>query len=184
MKRIEALKAVADAAGDRLIICNLGDPARELYAAADRDENFYMLGSMGQASSIGLGLALALKERGVISLDGDGSILMNLGSLCTIAARAPSNYLLVIADNGTYGSTGGQASPTSGRADLVALAKAAGNRDVRSVSTLEELDSDVRSMRSGVLVAKVEAGSADSPLVEMPAKEILKRFMKAARPSR
>jgi len=68
MKRIDALRTVSEVAGDRLIVCNLGDPARELFQAADRAENFYMLGSMGLASSIGLGLALALKDRRVIAL--------------------------------------------------------------------------------------------------------------------
>jgi sulfopyruvate decarboxylase subunit beta len=138
---------------------------------------------MGLASSIGLGIALALNGRMVIALDGDGSVLMNLGSLCTIAARAPENYLLVIIDNGVYGSTGGQPSPTSGRTNLVALAKAAGNRNVRSVSTLEELASAIKKMRSGILVARVEPGGADSPLIDLPAKDIMRRFVRAARPS-
>jgi sulfopyruvate decarboxylase subunit beta len=183
MKRIDALRTAAENAGDRLIVCNLGDPARELYAAKDRDENFYMLGSMGLASSIGLGLALALEDRGVIALDGDGAVMMNLGTLATLAAWHPDNFLLIIVDNCCYGSTGGQPSPTSCGADLVAIARAAGNGVVGYVTTLEDLAERVRSMHSGVIVARVEPGGADSPLIDLPAKEIMHRFMRAARPS-
>ena len=99
MKRMEAISEVAAAAEKALIVCNIGFPSRELYAAADRPENFYMLGSMGLASSIGLGLALVRPERKVIVLDGDGSVLMNLGALATIAHNALENYLLIILDN-------------------------------------------------------------------------------------
>jgi len=91
MKRIEAIALAAEAAQDQdaLLVCNIGFPSRELFSIKDRPENFYMLGSMGQASSIGLGLALAGSKRRVMVLDGDGSVLMNLGTLATIAHHAP-----------------------------------------------------------------------------------------------
>ena len=91
MKRMEAIALAAETAQAQgaLLISNIGFPSRELHAAKDRPENFYMLGSMGLASSIGLGLALGLVQglpaRRVIVLDGDGSVLMNLGTLATIA---------------------------------------------------------------------------------------------------
>ncbi len=101
MQRIEAIAITAEVARDQgsLLVSNLGFPSRELYAIGDRPENFYMLGSMGLASSIGLGLSLAHRKKKVIVLDGDGSILMNLGTLATIANYAPSNYQLIILDN-------------------------------------------------------------------------------------
>ena len=101
-----------------LYVCNIGFPSRELYAAADRPKKIYMLGSMGLASSIGLGLALVRPERKVIVLDGDGSVLMNLGALATIAHNALENYLLIILDNCCYGSTGSQPTCTSQRTEL------------------------------------------------------------------
>ena len=122
------LAAEAAEAQNALLISNIGFPSRELFAAKDRTENFYMLGSMGLASSIGLGLALARPERKVIVLDGDGSVLMNLGTLATIAHHAPENYLLVILDNCCYGSTGSQPTCTHLGTDLAALATGGGSR--------------------------------------------------------
>ena len=132
MLRIEAIALAAEAAAAQkaLLICNIGFPSRELFSVKDRPENFYMLGSMGLASSIGLGLALARPERKVMVLDGDGSVLMNLGTLATIAHHAPENYQLVILDNCCYGSTGSQPTCTHLGTDLFALAKAAGVKKV------------------------------------------------------
>jgi len=178
MKRIEAISAVAENAGDALIVCNIGYPSRELYAVQDRPENFYMLGSMGLASSIGLGLALTRPEQRVIVLDGDGSVLMNLGTLATVANHAPDNYLLIILDNCCYGSTGSQPSCTHLRTDLAKMAKAAG---VVNVSMVEDLGSLQQALNgSGVIVAKVEAGNADVPIIDLSPKQILKRFMQSS----
>jgi sulfopyruvate decarboxylase subunit beta len=174
MKRIEAIEAIAKAAGDALIICNLGFPSRELYAVADRPENFYMLGSMGMASSIGLGLALALPGRRVIVLEGDGSVLMNLGTLATIANRAPENYLLVILDNSCYGSTGSQLTCTSMKTNLASIAKACGILQVKTVDRLEDLANSVSG--HGVVVVKVEMGNADVPIIDISPEQILARF--------
>ena len=181
MKRIEAISEAAAAAEDALIVCNIGFPSRELYAAADRPENFYMLGSMGLASSIGLGLALAKPERKVIVLDGDGSVLMNLGALATIAHNAPDNYLLVILDNCCYGSTGSQPTCTSQRTDLALVARAAGVQQVRTVTTPEGLIDALSG--HGVVVARVDPGNADVPLIDITPKHILERFMRSFLPS-
>lgn len=181
MTRIDAIKAAALAAGDALIVCNLGFPCRELYSVMDRPENFYMLGSMGLASSIGLGLALARPGCRVISLDGDGAVLMNLGTLATIADFAPDNYLLVILDNGAYCSTGCQPTATSRSTDLAEVARGAGVRDVREVSTPEDLAAAIRdwSRPGGVVVARVEAGNADVPVIDLSPEQIRDRFMKS-----
>lgn len=174
MKRIEAIAAVAKNAGDALIICNIGFPSRELYAVRDRPENFYMLGSMGLASSIGLGLALAQPDRRVIVLDGDGAVLMNLGTLATIANHAPENYLLIILDNCCYGSTGSQPTCTHMSTDLGKMAKAAGVEDVRKVTNLDDLRLALSGI--GVIVVKVEPGNAEVPIIDILPEQILARF--------
>jgi sulfopyruvate decarboxylase subunit beta len=183
MKRMEAIELIARSAGDALIVSNIGYPSRELAAVCDRDENFYMLGSMGMASSIGLGLALARPERRVIALDGDGSILMNLGSLSTIACHGPDNYLLVILDNGVYGSTGAQPTPICARSDLASIARAAGVPLVEEARSLVELAEQLAKMNMGVLVVKTELGNANVPIIEFAPAEILERFMAAVRQS-
>jgi sulfopyruvate decarboxylase subunit beta len=181
MKRMEAIKLATEAAQaqDALLISNIGYPSRELYAAKDRSMNFYMLGSMGLASSIGLGLALGLPARRVIVLDGDGSVLMNLGTLATIAHYAPENYLLVILDNCCYGSTGSQPTCTHLGTDLAALALAAGVKFVRKVDNLDDLPPALTGQ--GVVVAKVEAGNASAPVIDLSPEEIIERFMRSAR---
>ncbi len=181
MKRIEAISVIAVEAGDALIVCNIGFPSRELYAARDRPENFYMLGSMGMASSISLGLALAQKRR-VIALDGDGSVLMNLGTLATIANHAPENYLLIILDNCCYGSTGSQPTCTSCRTDLAAVAEAAGVDGVRLAKNPDELK-DALSSKAVVIVVKVDPGNADVPIIDVPPDEILAHFRRSFLPA-
>jgi sulfopyruvate decarboxylase subunit beta len=183
MLRIEAIALAAEAAAaqDALLICNIGFPSRELFSVRDRPENFYMLGSMGLASSIGLGLALARPERKVMVLDGDGSVLMNLGTLATIAHHAPENYLLVILDNGCYGSTGSQPTCTHLGTDLFALAKAAGVQKVRAVERAENLSEALQGQ--GVVIAKVEAGNASVPIISLSPQEIVERFSRWARPA-
>ncbi len=108
MKRRDALKKIIGLINDELIVCNIGFPSRELYDIYDRDETFYMIGSMGLASSIGLGLALSKPNRNVVVIDGDGALLMNMGSLVTINACKPRNLTWIVINNGAYGSTGNQ----------------------------------------------------------------------------
>jgi sulfopyruvate decarboxylase subunit beta len=181
MKRMEAIKLATEAAQaqDALLISNIGYPSRELYAAKDRSMNFYMLGSMGLASSIGLGLALGLPARRVIVLDGDGSVLMNLGTLATIAHYAPENYLLVILDNCCYGSTGSQPTCTHLGTDLSVLALAAGVKFVRKVNNLDDLPPAL--VGRGVMVVKVEPGNASVPAIDLSPDEIIERFMRSIR---
>lgn len=182
MKRIEAIFLAAESAQAQgaLVVSNIGYPSRELFSVKDRPENFYMLGSMGLASSIGLGLALARPERKVMVLDGDGSVLMNLGTLATIAHHAPRNYQLVILDNCCYGSTGRQPTCTSGRTDLAAMAEAAGIERVAQVDEAGKL-SQALAGDSTAIVAKVEEGNATVPIISFPPEEILARFSRCAR---
>ena len=108
MARYEAIQDIMNQIDDEIVVCNIGFPSRELYEIDDRDKNFYMIGSMGLASSIGLGLALSKPDEDIVVIDGDGSLLMNMGSLVTIFATNPSNLTWIVIDNGAYGSTGNQ----------------------------------------------------------------------------
>ncbi len=111
---------------DEAVIGGIGNSNFDLFAAGHRPQNFYMLGSMGLACPIALGVALAQPERGVIALEGDGSILMALGCLATIANLKPRNLTIVIWDNGIYQITGKQRAATAGASDIVAIARGAG----------------------------------------------------------
>src|SRR3954464_12251528 len=124
MNRLEATRVVVELAADAPIVASLGHPAYDLFIAGDRPQNFYTWGSMGIASSIGLGLALAKPEIRVFVVDGDGSLLMNLGSLATIGLLQPANLVLVVMDNEEYATTGGQPPHTAHGADLEAAARA------------------------------------------------------------
>ena len=111
---------------EEAVVAGIGNANLDLIAAGHRPQNFYMLGSMGLACPIALGVALAQPERGVIALEGDGSILMMLGSLATIANARPANLTIIIWDNGVYQITGKQATATGGLTDIVVLARGAG----------------------------------------------------------
>jgi sulfopyruvate decarboxylase subunit beta len=137
--RIDATRAICSSAGDAAIVASLGHPAYDLFAAGDRPRNFYTWGSMGLASSVGLGLALARPDVRVFVLDGDGSLLMNLGSLATIGLLRPPNLVLVVMDNEEYATTGGQQTPTAHGADLEAAARAM-RVDAVTVRTVHDLE--------------------------------------------
>lgn len=113
---------------DEAVIGGIGYTNFDLWAACGgkRAQNFYMLGSMGLAVPIALGVAIAQPQRKVFALEGDGSILMQLGSLSTVAARGAKNLCIVIMDNGAYQITGGQKTQTALAADIVGIAKASG----------------------------------------------------------
>jgi thiamine pyrophosphate-dependent acetolactate synthase large subunit-like protein len=119
-------RLVARLGHEEAVIGGIGNTNFDLWSAGHRPQNFYMLGSMGLAIPIALGVALAQPRRRVIALEGDGSLLMQLGCLTTVAAQQPVNLTMVIMDNGIYQITGGQRTPAAGIADYVALARAAG----------------------------------------------------------
>ena len=111
---------------EEAVIGGIGNTNFDLWAAGHRPQNFYMLGSMGLAFPIALGVALAQPERRVFALEGDGSLLMQLGCLTTIAALKPKNLVMVVMDNGLYQITGSQPTPAAAVADIVAIAVASG----------------------------------------------------------
>ena len=177
MKRFDIIKEVAKC--DGLIVCNIGYPSRELYSLNDQPENFYMLGSMGLASSIGLGLAMSQEER-VYVIDGDGSILMNLGTLSTIANNQTNNLCLVIVDNKAYGSTGYQKTYTAGSTDLEIIARGAGNSEVVRVKNNNELSSALTRFinKSAVIIAEADPGNENVPIIDLEPIEVKTRFMR------
>ena len=139
LTRAGATRLLAERLTDEVVVSNLGQASMDLQTLADRPLNCYGYGAMGQCSSLALGIALARPDVRVIALDGDGSLLMNLGSLCTIAAEAPKNYALVVWDNEVHQTTGGQPTATAGRASLAAIARGAGIDKALDVRTEEEL---------------------------------------------
>jgi thiamine pyrophosphate-dependent acetolactate synthase large subunit-like protein len=111
---------------DEAVIGGIGNTNFDLWAAGRRPQNFYMLGSMGLAIPIALGVALAQPARPVIALEGDGSLVMQLGCLTTVATLAQKNLTIIVMDNGIYQITGSQPTPTTHGADLVAIAQGCG----------------------------------------------------------
>jgi thiamine pyrophosphate-dependent acetolactate synthase large subunit-like protein len=170
MNRLDATRRLIAALDEEPIVASLGHPAYDLYGAGDRPANFYTWGSMGLASSIGLGLALARPDLRVFVLDGDGSLLMNLGSLATIGWTRPPNLVLVVWDNQEYGTTGGQETATAHGADLEMAARAMGASSTATVRTEEAFDAAIARTRTEpgpwVIVAKVDetAPAAKPPL--------------------
>ena len=161
MRRVEALEAVYPDLEHRLVVTNMGAVAVELYSLGHRESFFYLEHAMGLASSIGLGLALCLPDQRIIVVDGDGSVLMNLGTLSTMARYRPPNLVHIIFDNESLLSVGGFPTATSTGTDLKGIAKASGVECVSSVTTPEELkvafSEAVQRDALSVLVAKVEA---------------------------
>src|SRR6266699_5284709 len=111
---------------EEAVIGGIGNTNFDLWAAGHRPQNFYMLGSMGLAFPIALGVALAQPDRRIFALEGDGSLLMQLGSLSTIAALAPKNLTMIVMDNGLYQITGAQPTPAAAVADIVAISAGCG----------------------------------------------------------
>lgn len=126
MNRFDVTSRLVAKLKDEAVIGGIGNTNFDLWAAGHRPQNFYMLGSMGLAFPIALGVALAQPKRHVFALEGDGSLLMQLGTLSTIATLAPKNLTMIIMDNGVYQITGAQPTPASAVADLVAIAIASG----------------------------------------------------------
>jgi thiamine pyrophosphate-dependent acetolactate synthase large subunit-like protein len=174
-------RLVAKLKREEAVVAGIGNTNFDLYAAGHRPQNFYMLGSMGLACPIALGVAIAQPERGVIALEGDGSILMALGCLATVGMIAPRNLTIVIMDNGLYQITGKQTAATAHAADIVAIARGAGiynSHWIRDTEHFEELTS--RRFDGGgpvLLAAKID----DAPGVGQTVRDpplIRHRFMR------
>lgn len=181
MIRSEILKEIAPILRDQLVVCNIGIPSQELHAIDDQPSNFYMLGTMGLASSIGLGLALA-QPKPVIVIDGDGSVLTNMGTLPTIANNVADNYILLIIDNGSYGSTGDQPTYAGRKTSLSKVAEACGCERViecQAEETGQVLQEALDAKEMTIIVCKCESGNAKMPVITMDPVVIRDRFMKS-----
>ena len=180
MIRFEILQQIAPILRPHLVVCNIGIPSQELHSIDDQPSNFYMLGTMGLASSIGLGLAL-VQPKPVIVIDGDGSVLTNLGTLPTIANNVADNYILLIIDNGSYGSTGDQPTYAGGKSSLAKIAEASGCENViecQAEETTNALQTAIDSGRMTIIVSKCESGNAKMPVITMDPVVIRDRFMR------
>lgn len=181
MKRAECIEALYPELEDRLVVTIMGATAQELYDLGHQENFFYLQHAMGLASSIGLGLAMNLPHEKVVVFDGDGSVLMNMGGLATLARYRPPNLTHIIFDNGSLLSTGGFAShTTSGITDLATVARGAGCPKVYPVTNLyqfmeaaaEAFENEVMS----TIVAKVEAVGPDHYGMELKLPENAFRF--------
>ena len=183
MKRYEAIEVITESLkGDELVISANGLISRELFTIKDSPRNFYMLGSMGLASSIGFGLAFSLPNKKVVVIDGDGNILMNLGSLATIGHFALKNLVHIILDNEMHASTGGQ--PTvSNTVRLEEVASAAGFQVAKKVTSIENLRTVVSEVLSSegpsFVLVKIEKGEREVPRVSHEPTYIKSRFKEA-----
>ena len=186
MERQKCLEMIYDELEDKLVVTIMGACAQELYNLGHRENFFYLQHAMGLASSIGLGLARHLPDERVVVLDGDGSVLMNLGTFTTLARYRPTNMIHVIFDNGSLLSTGGfDSQTTSGITDLAAIARGAGIEHVASVENdlqfgeaiLEAFERDDLS----VIVAKVRAVGPDDYGMDLELPENAFRFRRYVR---
>ncbi|MBX2838278.1 MAG: sulfopyruvate decarboxylase subunit beta [Gammaproteobacteria bacterium] len=183
MIRSEVLKEIAPIIRNELVVCNIGLPSQELHSIDDQPSNFYMLGTMGLASSIGLGVALA-QDKTVISIDGDGSVLTNLGTLPTIANNVADNFILLIIDNGSYGSTGDQPTYAGKKTSLSAVASACGCENVvecQAEDTPEVLKTAIASKKMTIIVCKCESGNVKLPVITLDPVVIRHRFMETVK---
>ena len=161
MKRAECIAMLYPELADRVVVTIMGACAQELYDLGHRDNFFYLQHAMGLASSMGLGIALAKPDRQVVVFDGDGSILMNLGGLTTLARYRPKNLVHVVFDNESLLSVGGFPTATASGSDLAGIARASGVPRVALVHTVDVLMAELEGAREAAelttIVAKVDA---------------------------
>jgi len=175
--RFEILNIIVPFLDSKAVVCNLGFPSKELYHIRHQPSNFYMLGSMGMATPIGLGIALTTKKE-VVVIEGDGSLLMNPGSLSTVAYLSPENLTIFAIDNGTYGSTGNQPTLTSFCVDLEVVARGFGIRNTFKVATKKELVDVMKDRAKGLrfIHALAIPGNKDIPNIPLNHLENKRQF--------
>ncbi len=186
-RRFEALECLLEALTDEFLFVTLGDPCKEAYTIQDRATTFYMLGSMGLVLPLGLGFALAYAMAGgqqkTVVVDGDGSQLMQLGSLGTLAREQPNLALLII-DNGSYGTTGDQPTLTRTQVSLEGIARAFGLTETATVGTPRALTQRLHTVLAtpgpSVTVVRVQPGAPSTPLLPLSPPEIAQRFGNAS----
>src|SRR5215467_4457426 len=174
MKRYDCLRAIAPHFGEELVVTNLGAVRHEWQALRPHPGNYH-LQNLGLTSSMALGLALALPHRKVVAFDGDGSLLLNLGSLATIADQHPVNLIHIVFDNECYESSRGAPTATAGQADLAAIARGAGFANVITAKTLSEFETGFSRALKGndlyFILAKVAPGAGNVPPAALDSQE-------------
>jgi sulfopyruvate decarboxylase subunit beta len=187
VRRIDCLAAIYDTLCECAVISIMGAAAAELYSLGHRPSFFYLEHAMGLASSVGLGVALAQPERKVVVVDGDGSVLMNLGGLTTLARYAPRNLTHLVFDNESLLSVGGFPTATATGSDLAGIARAAG---VPNTCTVRDLEGFVEAARAAIgadalacVVAKVEPMGPASFHMDLHLLENRFAFQRALRPT-
>jgi thiamine pyrophosphate-dependent acetolactate synthase large subunit-like protein len=181
MNRFELTnRLVSRLKNDEAVVAGIGNTNFDLWASGRRPQNFYMLGSMGLAFPIALGVALAQPKRRVIALEGDGSLLMQLGCLTTIAMLRPANLTLVTFDNGIYQITGGQPTPAAGATDVAVMARGAGIAASAWAADEDDfdrlLDAALASSQPHFIAAHIDQKPAEATTHRDPV-QIRERFM-------
>ena len=183
MKRYGFLKRLVEKIRDELIIAGVSPTNHELFSIKDLPTSFYMRHSLGMASSIGLGLSLAQPDKKVIVLEGDGGLLMNLGSLATISTQQPKNLIIFILDNRCYENTGCQPTATAHQTRLDAIARGAGIEKAYRWQDMGDLESNLDKVliEEGptVVVVEIETGRETNTMINIGTVENKLRFMRA-----
>lgn len=183
MIRKESIEIISKYAKNNPIVSANGFISRDLFEIKDKESNFYMIGSMGLASSIGLGIALKNPKKTIFVFDGDGNILMNLGSLVTIGSLRPKNLIHIVFDNNSHESTGGQ--PTNSTfVKIDSLAKAANYKVFKTNSKrkLELILDKIKNIDGPILILiKIKKSTYISKRIDIESTLIKTRFMKAIR---
>ena len=168
LTRYDIIKIIAPYLDGHVVVSNLGWPSKELFAIKHQPSNFYMLGSMGMATPIGLGLALASSKE-IVVIDGDGSLLMNPGTLATAASAAPRNLTIIAIDNGAYGSTGNQPTLAGTCVDLEHVAQGFGIRNTTTVAGEQQLIDVMKKPHSRAGLHPCPGNSREQGRTEHPA---------------
>lgn len=181
MIRINAIKQIIETVQNEIIISANGYISRDLYSVLDFKKNFYMIGSMGLASSIGLGLALKNPKKRVFIFDGDGNILMNLGSLVTIGSHKPKNLIHIVFDNHSHESTGNQ--PTNSKKISISNIAKVSNYKIfyaKNKKDLEEALIKIQKINGPIMLhVEINKGGKVGKRIELTPIEIKDRFMNA-----
>ena len=182
MTRLDAIRVLVPHLHDAAVVSNIGVPSKELFWTEDRKENFYMLGSYTQASSIGFGIAISSHRRTIV-IDGDGSLL-GTAILPVIAGKKPRNLTIICLDNGVFGSTGNQTTPAFRQVDLELYARACGFEQTVKVVSAEGIGGAIASPEPGpsFIHVVIRPGNSDAPNIPLTPREIRDRFMNTIRP--
>jgi sulfopyruvate decarboxylase len=184
LTRYQAIQAILESlADDEIVVAQIGFPSREAYAIKDRERNLYLLGALGSATLVGIGLAQARPDLKVVVLDGDGAFILNPNQMLELGQSCPKNLSVVLLDNGSWGSTGSQPTLTSRGLNLAAFGAGVGTPRWHRVANASEWHT-VRARGGQLVHFLIRAGNANVPSIPIPARHITERFQHAITPQR